>query len=233
MNKAAGMIHKVLELTQKNIIPGITTDFLARKAYCALQDEGADPGVIIHVSPEEIVWHGPPGSRILEEGQIVTMDIACSHHGWWADSARTFAVGSIDEKRRELMKAALVGMKEAASAMLVGSNGIPGSEKIARISRRWGVALISEGAGHGIGRRVHEPPSITYDGRPHSPLQAESVYSVEPIFTTGSGEIAISPDGSARTTDGEPSAHYEVTLIIRADGAQVLGFPEWMNREPC
>lgn len=232
MNKAAGIIHKTLEQTCKTIRPGQTTESLAQTAYLTAIKGGADPGIIIHISPEEVVWHGPPGSRILIEGEIVTIDIACSVSGWWADAARTFAVGNIDDKHRELMKAALSGMKETVAAMKVGTSGPDISGKLKEICRNFNVKLISEGAGHGIGKGVHEPPSITYDGRNHAPLKSGYVYSAEPIFTSGGGKIAISSDGSATTIDCEPSAHYEVTAVIREHGAQVLGAPDWLDDEP-
>ena len=233
VDRAARIIYEALDIIGHRVAPGLTTGKLADEAVSCARHGGVDPGVIIRVSPEDVVWHGLPGPRVLEEGEIVTVDIACSVRGWWADAARTFAVGAVDSKRRNLMRAALAGMKEAVAAMRVGESGASAAGRIAALCRAEGVSLVGEGAGHGLGARLHEVPSITYDGRPHPPLEAGRVYSAEPVFTSGSGGIVISGDGSTATVDAEPAAHYEVTVLLVEHGPQVLGTPDWMDREPC
>jgi methionyl aminopeptidase len=234
VDRAARMIRETLDFAVDGITAGMTTGSLALSAVSILEGMGADPGsVIVRISPENVVWHGLPGSRILTEGEIVTLDIACSVRGWWADSARTCGVGRIGAKRENLIRAALAGMKEAVNGMCAGSDGLSVSESISGICKEYGVSLIGEGAGHGLGRAVHEPPSITYDGSAHDRLRSDRVYTAEPIFTSGDGKIAISGDGSAATADGEPSAHFEATVLLTEHGPLVLGGSDWMDEEPC
>ena len=227
------MIFQALELSAKLLEPGITTIELADCLEKFLYSRGADPGLIINISVENTVWHGIPGPEKINSGELVTIDIACSLGGWWADSARTFAAGRIDEKRRKLLNASWQLTREIASTIKAGQNGLEASETVRKLTESMGLSLIKEGAGHGIGRRIHEIPSLTYDGRVHERLKAGSIYTVEPVLSSGNGEICISRDGSASTVDGEPSAHFEVMVLLTDNSAQVLGAPEWLHHPPC
>jgi len=215
------------------IQPGIQTLDLAMSLEKSLLGRGADPGLLISISPEDTAWHGIPGDRILMAGEIVTIDIACSVRGWWADAARSFPVGRIDVKRTNLLKAAWLMTRELVSTIRAGENGKGTSALVSELTGVWDVSLLSEGAGHGIGKRLHELPSLTYDGRTHDAMHAGMLYTAEPVLTSGSGKIRISRDGSARTYDGEPVAHFEVTFLLIRHGTQILGSPEWINHSPC
>ncbi len=233
VDTAARLIHQTLELAGIFISPGLRTIDLAESLEISLKGRGVDSGVLISISPEDTVWHGIPGERILKTGEIVTVDIACSVRGWWADAARTYAVGLIDEKRKKLICAAWMATRKLATIMTPGQIGIESAESVLNISSRWDVSLISEGAGHGIGQKMHEHPSLTYDGRTHEPLRSGCLYTAEPILTSGNGKILIAGDGSAVTADGEPSAHFEVTLLLIKHGTQILGSPDWIQHPPC
>jgi len=215
------------------IQPGILTLDLAMSLEKSLLGRGADPGFLISISPEDTAWHGIPGNRALKQGEIVTIDIACSVRGCWADAARTFPVGKIDEKRTNLLNTAWMMTKELLSIIRAGERGAGTSAAVSELSADRGVSLLNEGAGHGIGRRLHELPSLTYDGRTHDAMEAGKLYTVEPVITSGSGRISISGDGSALTYDGEPVAHFEVTFLLIRHGTQILGSPEWINHPPC
>jgi len=215
------------------IQPGIQTFDLAMSLEKTLQGRGADPGLLISISPEDTAWHGIPGDRVLKSGEIVTIDIACSVRGWWADAARTFPVGKIDEKRKNLLKAAWLMTKELVSVIRDGESGAGTSAAVSKLAGIRGVSLLGEGAGHGIGRKLHELPSLTYDGRIHDTMRAGRLYTVEPVLSSGNGRIQISRDGSALTVDGEPVAHFELTFLLIGHGTQILGSPEWINHSPC
>ena len=233
MDRAARLIHQSLTIIENLIRPGAVTLILAEELDRFLLKNGADPGLIIRISPEDTVWHGIPDKRKLQSGEIVSIDIACSVKGWWADAARTFAVGNVDKKRKNLMISALEGTKRIVSVLKVGRIGNESADTLSELCRNRRISLITEAAGHGIGRRLHDIPSLTYDGRKHDPLKAGSVYTAEPIFSAGSGKIIISDNGCAVTADAEPSAHYEVTVLLVEHGAHILGAPEWINRLPC
>ena len=233
MDRAARLIHQSLAIIENLILPGVETMILAEELNHFLLKNGADPGLIISISPEDTVWHGIPDERKLQSGEIVSIDIACAVRGWWADVARTFAVGNIDDKRKNLMISAWEGTKRIVSVMKEGRTGIESADTLSELCRSRKISLITEGAGHGIGRRLHDIPSLTYDGRNHEPLKAGCLYTAEPIFSAGSGEILISHYGCAVTVDAEPSAHYEVTVLLVEYGALILGAPEWIDRPPC
>ncbi|MDF1569622.1 MAG: M24 family metallopeptidase [Spirochaetaceae bacterium] len=233
MDSAARLIHQSLDLASAIIKPGLTTRELAEEISRFLSARGADPGSIIRISPEEVVWHGLPNSRVIEFGEIVSVDIACSVRQWWADGAKTIPVGQINSIKSDLIQTAIEGMKTVIRGMKSGDDGLASAEAIRKLCGRRSVTLVTEAAGHGIGRRLHETPSITYDGRPHTPLKLNSVYTVEPIFTSGDGNVRMTEDGSAETNDGEPSAHFEVTVLLVEHGVHILGAPDWMSRQPC
>ena len=109
MDRAARLIHQSLTIVENLIRPGAETLILAEELDRFLLMNGVDPGLIIRISPEDTVWHGIPDKRKLQSGEIVSIDIACSVRGWWADAARTFAVGNVDKKRKNLMMSALEG----------------------------------------------------------------------------------------------------------------------------
>jgi len=198
-----------------------------------LISRGVDPGLVINISPEDTVWHGIPGKRKISAGELLTIDIACAVRGWWADAARTFAIGSVDARRKNLMTAAWEATRAIVSKMSDGSTGTEAFRAVEDICLKRKVSLIPEAAGHGIGRRIHEPPSLTYDGRTYEPLVSGRLYTAEPVITAGGGQILISSDGSAVTSDGEPSAHYEVTVLLLRHGVHILGAPGWMEQPPC
>ena len=233
MDRAARLINRGFLLARDMLEPGISSRQLAEEINAFLAFSGADSGTVIRISPEAIAWHGIPGAQQFEEGQIVTIDIACSLRGWWADGARSFAVGSPDEKRENLLKAALEATRTAVRNIREGHTGEQVSRELKLLCRERGVSLVPEGAGHGIGARLHETPSLTYDGRIHDPLEAGRVYTAEPILSAGDGNVVISPTGEAAGTDGEPTAHFEVSVLSLTEGNQVLGDPDWLWAEPC
>jgi methionyl aminopeptidase len=229
IDHAARLIDQALEVAEKTIHPGIRPVQLAEKIESFLQGKGADRGIIIHISPEDTVWHGIPDGRILKDGAIVSVDVSCSVNGWWADSARTFAVGTVNDERSALCESALLGTKIAVSSMFAGSDGSSTSRLIGEMCRKHSVRLVGAGAGHRIGRRLHEIPSITYDGRNHETLKPGLVYTAEPVFTSGNADIYINSSGQAVTSDGKPSAHFEVTVLVLEQAVRVLGSPDWFN----
>ena len=233
MDRAARLINRALELSISSIRPGSTCRSIADRIDQSLIRGGADPGSIIRISPESVVWHGMPGDRGLRYGEILSVDVACSVHGWWADMARTFPVGDIDESRRRLIRGAWEGTRIAARNTEWEPAGGDLASRLAAVAEFHGIALIPEAAGHGIGRRLHEPAVLTYDRNDPSALDVDRGYTAEPVFTTGAPLLSIANDGSTVTADGAPSAHFEVTFVLLGHGSVVLGDPEWLERPPC
>lgn len=232
MERASVLIHRALDLAGSLIRPGIQTLKIAEKIHSWLITHGAEKS-LINISPENLVWHGVPGQRTLGNGEIVTVDIACSAGGYWSDAARTFTVGDVDEEHQNLVIAAWEGTRLVASMMAEGSNGLETHKMLQQHCRFRGVALVPEGAGHAIGHSLHQQPTLTYDGRPHMPLLSGRAYTAEPVFTTGNGIVSISRDGIAETRDKKPSAYFEVTVYLADNRVRICGAPDWLEKPPC
>ena len=123
MDRAARLINRGFLLARDVLEPGISTLQLADEINAFLAYSGADAGTVIRISPEAIAWHGIPNDVPLLEGQIVTIDIACSLRGWWADGARSFAVGKTDSRRENLLRAALEATRIAVRHIREGRTG--------------------------------------------------------------------------------------------------------------
>lgn len=228
MSKAAHKVNRAMAVIKKKLCPALTTRRIAQIVEYSLIESGVDPDFKIFVSPEEVVWHGIPDNRILREGQIVTVDIACSVHGWWTDTAATFPVGNIDTKRTKLLKAAKEGTVLAAQWIKDGSNGKKCTSDLQQLCIQRCITLIVEANGHGLGRQLHKAPYLTYTENGHEILQSGRVYTAEPVFTSGHGSINMANNGAAYTVDGLPSAHFELSVLAGDGHSCILGEPDWL-----
>ena len=226
VDRAARCIRCSLEKLAGKLRPGMRTGEIAVKLQKILNSFRVDPGMIIRICPDEVAWHGLPGARRIRDGEIVTVDAACSVQGWWADAAVTFAVGEVNEERKRLMSAAVRAVNSAAAFIREGEDGTAAAGALKAVLREYDVRLIPEAAGHRVGRCLHDGPALTYDGRPYPPIAAGAVYTAEPVLTTGSGEVIIADDGSAVTADGAPTAHFELPVLALRKKGRILGSPE-------
>ena len=169
--------------------------------------------------------HGIPGSRKLREGDLVKIDVTVEKDGFMADAAVTVSVGNVSEEKKRL---AFCAKRAFELAMLVARSGNRVSEigrVIEREVLRCGFSVIRELGGHGIGRTIHEPPSVPnyFDPGANQILTPGLVITVEPIIAVGSGRVVASSDGwTIRTADRKASAHYEHTLVITNDEPMLL-----------
>lgn len=223
IGRTAQHIIKALKKVSVHVKSGYRTRKLASIAYEYLKASRVDSNsIIICISPEDVAWHGMPGSRIIKEGEIVTVDIACSLKGYWADMAYTFPVGRIDAKRKNLLEAALKGTRLISKNLSV-EKWQTASDKIQQHCHKYNVRVIPEAAGHGIGRRLHDEPKLAYVGHQHETVISGRYYTAEPVFTSGNGQISISEDGSFVTVDKEPAAHFELTVLALMQSSLICG----------
>jgi methionyl aminopeptidase len=169
--------------------------------------------------------HGIPGSRALQQGDLVKLDVTVEKDGFMADAAVTVPVGEVTEERRRLITCA---ERAFAKAMLVARAGFRVLEigrMIEREVRRSGFSVIRDLGGHGIGRTIHEEPRVPNYADPEASqvLTEGLVITVEPIITAGSGRSFVAQDKwTIVTADHRPSAHYEHTLVITKGAPIVL-----------
>ena len=233
LTRAGKVVAQTLKAVQALVKPGVTTAQLDEEAARIFAEAGARsapklvydfPGTIL-ISVNDEVVHGIPGSQVLAEGDLVKIDVTVELDGYMADAAVTVAMPPVSPLNRLLADT-------ARSALYRAIDGARAGEPIAHIGRavqsevqRRGLTIIPELHGHGIGRVIHEEPSIPnyYNSRDQRRLKAGMVITIEPIITSGSGKIFEDEDGwTIKTTDGSPAAHHEHTLVITEDKPLLL-----------
>jgi len=213
--------------------PGITTLYLDNVAETFIRDNGGIPafkgyggfpGTLCTSVNDEVV-HGIPSGYTLKEGDIISIDCGVILNGWYGDSAYTFAVGEIDEEVRRLLiftKDSLEdGVKEAVAGKRIGDI----SRAVQDRAESGGYSVVRELVGHGLGKRLHEPPEVPNYGKRGTGPKMENglVICIEPMINLGRKETIQMRDGwTIRTADGKPSAHFEYAVAVDKGRADVL-----------
>ena len=225
------------EYLPKYIKPGISTYALNKIIEDYLIDNGAEPATIgvggpINPYPagscisvnEEVVHGVPKNDKILQNGDIVSVDVVARIDGFYGDSAITYAVGEIDEESQKLIdvtrEARRIGIEEAVAGNRLGDIG----NAIQKYVESNGFTVVKDFAGHGVGKAMHEDPCIPNFGRKGRGLKIEEgmVLAIEPMVNIGTYKVNITNDGwTVVTRDGKRSAHFEHTVAI-IDGKPVV-----------
>ncbi len=233
MREAGAIVRDVLELVRDNAKPGVTTKRLDTIAYEYIKKQNAIPsflgyggfkGTLCTSINEEIV-HGIPSDRVLEEGMLLKIDAGACIHGYHSDAARTFAIGEISKEKQNLMIACEESFFQGISVLKDGARLGDLGYAISSYAEGKGYSVVRELVGHGIGREVHEDPSIPNYGvaGKGERLRAGMTIAVEPMINMGRRYVRQMPDGwTIVTADGKPSAHYENTMLILEDGVELL-----------
>jgi methionyl aminopeptidase len=239
--KEGGKRHaEILKILKALVVPGVSTVTLNEKAM-ELVKEGGDVPAFLGYKPEGVrrpypaalcvsvndeIVHGIPNEspKILQEGDVVTLDLGLTHHGMITDSAITVGVGTLSEEDARLISATeealYAGIKEAKFGNTIGDIGYA----IESVAKRYKLALALGLAGHGVGYEVHEDPFVPNSGVPgHGPkLKPGMVIAIEPMLVLGKGDIILLKDGyTYKTRDGKKAAHSEHTILI-TDGNPVI-----------
>jgi methionyl aminopeptidase len=227
------ILARALKLVKENIRPGTRTKELNRLAEDFITGEGAYPAFkgyrgfpsSICVSIDEEVVHGIPGERVLEQGQIVSVDVGVLKDGYYADAARTYPVGEIPRESRKLVEVTREALKQAIDQVKEGRHLSDISYAIQSFVERNGFSVVRDLVGHGIGKKMHEEPQIPNFGEPGQGvmLRKGMVFAVEPMVNAGSWEIDTREDHwTIVTRDGSLSAHFEHTMAVTENGAEIL-----------
>lgn len=240
MRRAGQVVADMLKLVGDMIRPGIDTLALDIAAEKLVAREGATPAFkgyrvpwaptpfpgTLCISINNEVIHGIPSrERILEEGDIVSIDTGASLEGYFGDAACTYPVGKISEDRKRLLDtthdALRNGVKAIKSGSTLGDIGFWVQSTVERV----GYGVVRDYTGHGIGRHLHEAPQVPNYGKPSSgiTLKSRMTFCVEPMIAAGSGKVKVLPDGwTVVTEDGSDAAHFEYSLLVTDDGAEIL-----------
>lgn len=233
MRVAGKLTGDTLKFIEEKIKPGITTAEINKLIHEFIVSHNAVPSFLGYhgypasacVSVNDVVVHGIPGAYALCEGDIVSIDVGVIKDGWQGDAARTFAVGKITADAQKLIDVTrecfFEGIKNARDGRRLGDL----SSAIQRHAESHGFGVVREMVGHGIGRQMHEDPSVPNFGTAGTGVMLKSGYTiaVEPMINAGTFKIKFDSDGwTTRTADGSLSAHYENTVLIRADEPEIL-----------
>ena len=229
MRLAGQAAAMVLDHLASLIEPSITTGEIDRAAGAMISKLGGKsaffgyrkfPGQTC-ISVNEEVVHGIGGSRQLEYGDIVAIDVGVVLNGWIGDTARTVACGMISPDKERLCQATEAMLYSALNFATAGRRLGDLSAHIEEQAIKQGFTVVKEFVGHGVGRQLHEDPQIPNFGRPGSgpKLRAGMTLAIEPMINLGTSRVKILSDGwTVVTEDGLPSAHFEHTILVKPEG---------------
>lgn len=231
MREPCKIVRDVLELLGEKIKIGITTKELDKIAYDYIISCGAKPSFLglygfpstLCVSIDEQVVHGFPSDREVKEGEIVSLDVGAYLNGFHGDGARSFYVGKIAPEKKRLIDVTKECFFKAIDGLCVGSSIGDIGARVQEHAESNGFSVVREMVGHGVGRHLHEDPSVPNFGKAGTGprLRKGMTIAIEPMINMGGYEVDL--DGwKCVTLDGKPSAHYENTVAITDDGVEIL-----------
>ena len=234
MHAAGRLVGEVLTELSALVAPGVTTAELDEIAEKRILQAGAIPAfkgyhgypATICASINEEVIHGiPSGRRVLNEGDVVSIDVGASLDGYFGDSAVTLAVGQVSETAATLLRVTEESLYKAIEAVKPGGRISDIGHAVQKHVEAYGFSVVREFVGHGIGQRMHEEPQIPNYGDPgRGPRLTEGmVLAIEPMVNAGKAAVKVLQDGwTAVTRDGSLSAHFEHTVAVTADRPWIL-----------
>jgi methionyl aminopeptidase len=234
MREAGRLVGEVLTELAAMVAPGVTTADLDEAAEKRIRKAGAVPAfkgyhgypATICASINEEVIHGiPSGRRVLNEGDIISIDVGASLDGYFGDSAVTLAVGQVSENAASLLRVTEESLYKAIERVKVGGRISDIGHAVQQHVEAYGFSVVREFVGHGIGQRMHEEPQVPNYGEPgRGPRLAEGmVLAIEPMVNAGKAAVKVLADGwTAVTRDSSLSAHFEHTVAVTADGPWIL-----------
>lgn len=236
LRKANGMTAAILDELVANVRPGVPTMLFEDIAQNMCRDFGVRPSFqgyggfpfALCCSVNETVVHGfPSKDRILREGDMVSFDMGVEYQGFHGDSARTALVGEVSEAAKHLSRVTEECLHLGIAAARPGNDLYAISAAVQRHAEAEGLKIIRRFVGHGVGANLHEKPEIP-NFVPHGmgegvPLKAGMVLAIEPMLAIGTEEVVILPDGwTANMKDHSLAAHWEHSVVITHDGAEIL-----------
>lgn len=232
MKEAGKYLKLTFKEVEKYLKPGVTTENLDRimhdftiKNGCVpscLGFEGYPKSVCISINDE--VVHGIPSSRIIKDGDIVSIDYVLSYKGYHADATRTYIIGNVSDEVRTLVENTKGAFYAGVKMVKEGARIKDISKAIEDYAHAHGLSVVEELVGHGIGTDMHEEPDVpNFDDHNMTRLKAGMTIAIEPMLNLGSKNVYLEDDDwTVKTVDGKPSAHYENTVLVTKDGFEIL-----------
>jgi methionyl aminopeptidase len=233
MARSGAILGECLEHLATLVRPGVTTLDLDRAADTFIRDHGCIPGFLgyydfpnsLCVSVNDEVVHGIPGPRVIDEGDLVSLDCGLILDGWWADSGLTVPCGEVSAEAQKLLAVTREALRRGIDAARPGNRIGQIGHAVQTYVEAQGFGVVRQYVGHGIGRNMHEPPQVPNYGRPENGnvLKPGYVLAIEPMVNAGTAEVRVLSDQwTVVTADGRWSAYFEHTVAVTEDGPRVL-----------
>lgn len=233
MREAGRIVAQARRLVAEAVHPGVTTAELDALVEEHIVKAGATPAfkgyhgfpASICASVNEEVVHGFPGPRRLREGDIISIDLGAVYHGYVGDGAVTVPVGKVSGEVLRLLEATRLSLVEGIARAVAGNHLSDVSHAVQSYVESRGYSVVRDFVGHGIGQQMHEEPQIpNYGPAGRGPVLKEGMtLAIEPMVNLGGYEVFVEANGwTVRTRDGSPSAHFEETVAITAEGPIIL-----------
>lgn len=232
IKEAGAILSEAIRAAKQIIEPGIKTSDLDMITRNIIKKRGAKAAFLgyqgypaaLCVSVNEEVIHGIPGSRKLEKGDLVGLDLGVSVNGLIADAAVTVAVGDIDTEAKKLLVECEKALYSAIDKCSAGGKLREVSRAIFNHGKKNNFGIVKDYCGHGVGFSVHEEPSVAnYPSGRNITLPAGLVIAIEPMFTLGGGSVKLLEDGwTVVSKDSSLTAHFEHTVVINENGSEIL-----------
>tara|TARA_Y100001935_G_scaffold135232_1_gene111890 strand:- start:2356 stop:3099 length:744 start_codon:yes stop_codon:yes gene_type:complete len=230
---ACKIVRDTLFHIEEQIVPDISTLDLDKMAEEFILSSGGTPGFkglygfpgTLCVSIEDEVVHGVPSKRLLNEGEIISIDVGSVYNDYYGDHAKTFPVGEVDDVRNKLLdvtkKSLELGINEVKNGKYIGDIG----HAIQTFAEKNNFSVVKDLVGHGIGKTLHEEPQIPNFGSINTgpEIKVGMCLAIEPMLNQGSDKIITKDDGwTISTSDGKLSAHFEHTVAVTEKGVKIL-----------
>ena len=232
--KRAGLLAiRTLDMIEKHLRPGITTDEVNTLVHDYTVKNQATPAPLnyrgfpksVCTSVNEIICHGIPGERVLKDGDIINVDVTPILNGYYADASKTYFIGNPGDEAEKIVKVAKGSLKAGLSMARPGNHIGDIGWAIQTFAEREGCSVVREFVGHGVGFEFHEAPQVPHYGTRDSGilLVPGMVFTIEPMINLGKKDLYILPDRwTAVTKDGSLSAQFEQTILITEEGYESL-----------
>ena len=237
VRESARIVAEVLKLIGNRARPGVTTKELDELAEEFIRSRKAEPAfkgygkkdnpfpATLCTSIDDEVVHGIPGGRVLKEGEILSVDVGVRKNGYYGDGARSFRIGKVSKEKEQLLKVTEESLQKGIEQAVAGNHIEDISYAIQRHVESHGFSVVRDLVGHGVGKQLHEEPSVPNFGSPGKGPAIENGMSlaIEPMVNAGSWEVRFLADGwTVVTLDGTPSAHFEHTIAVIDGKPEIL-----------
>ncbi|HOE04009.1 MAG TPA: type I methionyl aminopeptidase [Bacteroidales bacterium] len=242
MRESNMLVSKTHAMLAREVREGVTTNYLDKLAEAFIRDHGGIPGFLNYngypkslcISVNDVVVHGIPSDNMLQFGDIVSVDCGVYKNGFHGDSAYTFVIGDISPQVQKLIdvtrECLFLGIEKAVAGNRTGDIG----HAVQTHAEKNGFSVVRELVGHGVGRHLHEKPEVPNFGKSGQGvrLTENMVIAIEPMINMGRKEVKQMKDGwTIRTFDGKPSAHFEHSVVVRKNKAEILSDFEIIDKE--